>query len=104
MDNAAKELYWVGSQKSFVDEPDILKLQHMIIGRYGGNSNAGQYKNEDGCLAWIDPQNDWEFVVLLDAHNTAESAELVLTLFESEKALFDSLLSPSLTSNTFKMI
>lgn len=104
MDNAAKALYWVGSQKDFVDEPDILKHQHMIIGRYGGNSSAGQYKNEDGCLAWVDPQNDWELVVLLDAHNTAESAELVLSLFESEKALFDSLLSPSLTSNTFKMV
>lgn len=104
MNNSAAGFCWVGSQKDFVDEPDIIKLQHMIIGRYGGNSNAGQYKNEDGCLAWIDQTNDWEFAILLDAHNTAESAELILSLFENNKDQFISLLSCSLTRHTFNII
>lgn len=104
MYNGEKELYWVGIQKNFVDDPDILKLHHLIIGRYGGNSNAGQFKNEDGCIVWIDPIKDWEFVILLDAHNTAESAELILPLFKSNKNQFDALLSPSLTRDTFVLI
>lgn len=104
MNKTDKAFCWVGSQRDFVDHPDILTLQHLIIGRYGGNSKAGQYKNEDGCLVWIDSLHDWEFVILLDAHNTAESAELVLSLFENNKIQFTSLLSPSLKRDTFKMV
>ncbi|MGE6258386.1 protein phosphatase 2C domain-containing protein [Heyndrickxia sporothermodurans] len=74
------EYYWVGSQKHFVDELNVLVFENkMVLGRFGGNSSAGQYKNEDGCLIWANPEDDWEFVILLDAHNTAQSAELVIS-------------------------
>lgn len=80
------EYQWVGSQKTFLDEIDILQLDNdMILGRFGGNSSAGQYKNEDGCLIWIDQDNKWEFVIILDAHNSAQSAELVVNTFNSNK-------------------
>lgn len=76
---------WVGNRESFVDEPSIIELGNMIIGRYGGNSSAGQYKNEDGCFVMSNPEQDWEFVILLDAHNSSESAELIVEAFSQIK-------------------
>ncbi|ANU13301.1 hypothetical protein B481_2720 [Planococcus halocryophilus Or1] len=73
------EFSWVGSQSHYVDEIDVRQIQHVTIGRFGGNSTAGQYKNEDACLVWTNEKEDWEFVVLLDAHQSAESAELVIS-------------------------
>lgn len=69
---------WVGSEQSFVDQLDIQQIGPVAVGRFGGNSTAGQYKNEDGCMVWANAEEDWEFTVLLDAHQTAESAELVV--------------------------
>lgn len=80
------EYRWVGSERNFVDEIHTKELDNnVVIGHFGGNSSSGQYKNEDGCLLWVNPEEDWEFVILLDAHNTAQSAELVLATFENEK-------------------
>ncbi|MFJ8261229.1 protein phosphatase 2C domain-containing protein [Rummeliibacillus sp. NPDC094406] len=104
MNNNFKDFSWVGSQENFVDKVIIQYLNHIIVGRYGGNSNAGQYKNEDGCLVWFNEKEDWEFVIALDAHNTAESAERVLGLFENEKAQIKHLLSMATTQKTFKML
>jgi hypothetical protein len=75
------EFSWVGCESNFVDQLHIHTINHITLGRFGGNSVAGQYKNEDGCLIWADDKQDWEFVVLLDAHNSAESAELVINHF-----------------------
>lgn len=69
---------WVGSEQPFVDQLDIVQIGPVTVGRFGGNSAAGQTKNEDGCLVWANAAEDWEFTVLLDAHQTAESAELVV--------------------------
>ena len=104
MHNTRKEFNWIGSQRHFIDCPDVFTLGHMVIGRYGGNSGAGQSKNEDGCFMWVDTMHDWEMAVLLDAHNTAESAALIVSLFEENKRPFSSLLSPSLTKQTFATI
>ncbi|ASV68676.1 protein phosphatase 2C domain-containing protein [Cytobacillus kochii] len=104
MNNHMKEFSWVGSQEDFVDRQNITYVNHIIVGRYGGNSNAGQYKNEDGCLVWLNEKEDWEFVIVLDAHNTAESAEKVLGLFEDGKAQIKPLLSMAASQKTFKML
>ncbi|WP_404442740.1 protein phosphatase 2C domain-containing protein [Sutcliffiella horikoshii] len=83
------KLSWVGSKKHFVDEISVTKIgEEVILGRFGGNSTAGQYKNEDGCLIWCDVKEDWEFVILLDAHFTAESAELVISTMEKNEQRF----------------
>jgi serine/threonine protein phosphatase PrpC len=82
MNKVMQELSWVGSQKDFVDEINIESIAHVVLGRFGGNSSAGQYKNEDGCMIWVNEKSDYEFAVLLDAHQTAESAELVVSTFE----------------------
>ena len=79
------EFSWVGSQSHYVDEIDVCQIQNVTVGRFGGNSTAGQYKNEDACLVWTNEKEDWEFVVLLDAHQSAESAELVVSEVNSLK-------------------
>ncbi|MCM3386563.1 protein phosphatase 2C domain-containing protein [Ureibacillus chungkukjangi] len=85
MNNSVIEFNWVGSQENFVDKIDISNFSYVSLGRFGGNSKAGQYKNEDACLIWLDPFKTWEFTVIMDAHNTALSAELVLQQLERGK-------------------
>ncbi len=86
---------WVGSENSFVDRLDIQQVGPVMIGRFGGNSAAGQTKNEDGCMVWANKANDWEFTVLLDAHQTAESAELVIAeISRLESAIMEALNLP----------
>ncbi|MCA1053739.1 protein phosphatase 2C domain-containing protein [Rossellomorea aquimaris] len=75
---------WTGSKETYVDEAFIKSLDEIVIGLYGGNSAAGQYKNEDGCLVWSSP-GEWEFIMILDGHDTAESVELVIRTFEKER-------------------
>ncbi|SOC39940.1 protein phosphatase 2C domain-containing protein [Ureibacillus acetophenoni] len=75
---------WVGSQKHFVDKIDTQCLGNVLLGRFGGNSTANRkVKNEDGCLVWANADLNVEFAVLLDAHKSAESAELVVATIES---------------------
>jgi serine/threonine protein phosphatase PrpC len=101
MKNPISEFSWVGSQAHLVDEISINHINHITLGRFGGNSAAGQYKNEDGCLIWADEDQDSEFVVLLDAHDSAESAELVIEQFKKRKKVIENLLSLSL-EQTYK--
>lgn len=75
------EFSWIGSQSNFVDQININNINQITLGQFGGTSVSGQYKNEDGCLIWTDDKQEWEFVLLLDAHNSAESAELVINQF-----------------------
>ncbi|MBK3496477.1 protein phosphatase 2C domain-containing protein [Viridibacillus sp. YIM B01967] len=83
--------------------PNIEKINDIVIGRFGGNSSAGQYKNEDGCLIWSNVLQDWEIVMILDAHNSAESAELVLKQFEYEKSRIQNTLNFSVSVALQKM-
>ncbi|WP_175989237.1 protein phosphatase 2C domain-containing protein [Bacillus sp. Marseille-Q1617] len=79
------EFRWIGNQKSYVDEIHVKSLKNeMVIGLFGGNSSEGQYKNEDGCLVWYSP-GEWEFAVIMDGHDTAESVELVLEVIGNNK-------------------
>lgn len=69
---------WVGSEGLYLDTPSVVEHKHMVIGRYGGNRTAGASKNEDGLFILQDPGENWEFVMLLDAHQIADSAELLV--------------------------
>lgn len=86
------EYSWVGSEEPYLDEISIQHIGRMVLGRFGGNRNAGQNKNEDGCLLWTGNNEDWEFTMLLDAHTTAESAELVIQTVKSMKTQIIALL------------
>ncbi|WP_078596429.1 protein phosphatase 2C domain-containing protein [Evansella clarkii] len=104
MSNNMKGFSWTGSQENFIDKPDILQLNHIVLGRYGGNSDAGQSKNEDGCLIWFNIKEDWEFTILLDAHNTSESAELITEQFVAEGSHIKHILSLPPAHSTFKKL
>jgi serine/threonine protein phosphatase PrpC len=93
MVNSISEFSWVGSQEHCVDTINIQNINHISVGRFGGNSTAGQYKNEDGCLIWAEQRQKWEFAIILDAHYSAESAELVEAQFLTYKTTIQNLLS-----------
>lgn len=71
---------WLGCEQPYLDRPETTKLDDVVIGRYGGCTNAGASKNEDGALVWRNARQDWVFAVLLDAHAGSDSAVAVLTL------------------------
>ncbi|BCB04053.1 protein phosphatase 2C domain-containing protein [Bacillus sp. KH172YL63] len=98
-----KELKWVGSEEDFVDRIDIRNINHVTLGRFGGNSAVGQYKNEDGCLVWADTDEEWEFAMILDAHMSAESAELVTDQCMSYKEEFLHLFSQPIEDTFSKL-
>lgn len=81
-----REYDWIGSRIDFVDQINVYQHNHVVIGNFGGNSSAGQYKNEDGCIVWTENNKCWEFAVLLDAHHSAESAELVMRQINDNKS------------------
>lgn len=76
---------WVGSDESFLDRPALAECGSIIIGRYGGRISSGAGANEDGALVWCEATGAWEFAALLDAHYSAESAELILATLEAER-------------------
>lgn len=102
MEKQLSTVKWVGSEHAFIDQLDILSVQHITLGRFGGNAAAGQTKNEDGCLIWLSIEDKWEFVAVLDAHHSAQSAELVTNLLEKNKEIFTSLLSGKVSAKLFK--
>lgn len=84
---------WVGSDDMYSDHPITLTHKSMVIGRYGGNTAAGADKNEDGAYVLLEPGGGWEFTMLLDAHKTAESAELLVRTIDREAGEIIKLLS-----------
>ncbi|MEW4326814.1 protein phosphatase 2C domain-containing protein [Rossellomorea marisflavi] len=87
-----REWSWVGSDDTKVDEKDILTFPNgIVVGCFGGNSKAGANKNEDAALLWVE-EGEWEFAAVLDAHQTAESASLVVETLEGEKERIQSIL------------
>lgn len=76
---------WVGSAAAFLDQPALAECGSIVVGRYGGRTDAGAYKNEDGALVWCDAAGGWEFAALLDAHYSVVSAELILATLEAER-------------------
>ncbi|MGD7022377.1 protein phosphatase 2C domain-containing protein [Rossellomorea vietnamensis] len=88
-----EEYKWVGSDKHFVDQNHLKEIGGVIAGHFGGNSTSGQTKNEDGCLVWVDKKKGWEFALLLDAHSTAQSAELVIKEIHSQKEIISKIMA-----------
>ncbi len=77
-----KRYSWVGSNEMCLGEISVKKHGNVVLGRYGGNTSAGAKKNEDGALIWSN--GDWEFTMILDGHNSAESVTLVVYTIQNE--------------------
>ncbi len=74
---------WLGSENKHLDSPNVVKCGNILVGCYGGDTEAGQYKNEDGVF--VMSRDDWEFSVILDAHNSADSVKLIINILDSVK-------------------
>jgi serine/threonine protein phosphatase PrpC len=99
-----EEFDWVGSEEHFVDQPDLWKVGKISVGRFGGNSAAGQTKNEDACLAWANSEEDWELAMIMDAHDTAESAEVVREQFLAHQEEIKSFLTMDVSFEFFQSL
>jgi hypothetical protein len=77
---------WLGGEAMHLDEVSVDTCGQVVIGCYGGSTTAGAEKNEDGALVWCAADGSWEFALLLDSHDTAESAALVIEAVEGEAA------------------
>ncbi|WP_339223006.1 protein phosphatase 2C domain-containing protein [Paenibacillus sp. FSL H8-0332] len=84
MEHEVHTFSWVGSEERYLDHPTTYAHERMVIGRYGGNTAANANKNEDGAYVLSEPDGGWEFAMLLDAHHTAESAELLVRTIDNE--------------------
>ncbi len=78
--SALETFSWLGSAKPYLDEPNTTESNGVVMGRYGGFTGTGAYKNEDGALVWSNPGQGWVFATLLDAHAGSDSAAAVLAL------------------------
>lgn len=78
------EFRWSGSDRTYLDEPTTFTVDGVVAGLYGGCTRAGAHKNEDGAMVWRG--DDWVFAVVLDAHGSSQSTNLVMDLVEEHKA------------------
>ena len=75
---------WTGHQHPHLDVPHIDQCGHVVLGCYGGNSAAGAKKNEDSAFIFTDENAEWTFTAICDAHNSSESALLLIDFFEQQ--------------------
>lgn len=78
-------LRWLGSEEMNLDRIDIKNCCDVYIGSYGGNTEAGANKNEDGAFILSDSEGKWKFAMILDAHTSSDSAKLVLDTIQKHK-------------------
>jgi hypothetical protein len=90
---AISSFRWIGSQAPYLDRPTLASRERVIVGCYGGATVAGADKNEDGALVWSANDGSWEFAILLDGHNSAQSVELVVRTFEAHTLSIAALLT-----------
>ncbi len=83
---------WVGSRYMFLDEISVTEQKGIHIGRYGGNTLSGATKNEDGLIVLQSEAGNGRLAIVLDAHHSAESAELVVDQLLDHKEQFTALL------------
>ncbi|MBS4220496.1 protein phosphatase 2C domain-containing protein [Bacillus sp. FJAT-49711] len=96
MSNRNNIFEWSGSKIQYIDEIKIDSCNHVLIGTYGGNSNAGANKNEDGALVWKGA--DWEMSMILDGHDSSESVDLVIRTIQNEWESISEILSKRIES------
>ncbi len=91
----SKSYTWIGSEQPFLDTPTITEQQGIHIGWYGGNTKAGANKNEDGLFIMQSADGSAKLAILLDAHQTATSAELIVHTLQKDEPRLQVILEQS---------
>lgn len=92
---------WVGSRYMFLDEISVSEQKGIHIGRYGGHTLSGANKNEDGLMIIQSETGHWKLAVLMDAHQSADSATLIIDYLLSQQEELDRVLN---SSDTFQRL
>ncbi|WP_168121478.1 protein phosphatase 2C domain-containing protein [Paenibacillus sp. HB172176] len=93
------EFEWIGSEQKYLDEIFITSLGHIQIGCFGGSTKVGALKNEDAIYCIQSLEKNWVFAVLLDAHNSSESAKIVIEVLKDNR---DEIIEICNSENVFK--
>lgn len=83
---------WYGNEDLSLNKHSIKKCGEITLGYYGGNTESGAYKNEDGALILCSNALDWKFALLLDGHATSESVNLILETIKKEQSSLEQIL------------
>ena len=75
---------WLGAREPYLDDPMVIDCGPFALGFYGGNTRSGANKNEDAAYVLADSAGHWEFAMVVDAHFSAESADLLIDLVTQE--------------------
>ncbi|NUO60532.1 MAG: protein phosphatase 2C domain-containing protein [Hamadaea sp.] len=75
-------MWWAGRDAAYLDEPSAVTAGRMVLGRYGGRTDAGANKNEDAAL--LLQGEDWELAVVADGHGGADSAAFLIELLHDD--------------------
>lgn len=76
---------WLGSDEAHLDKPGVYTCGRVVVGLYGGNTEAGASANEDAALVLCQGHADWELAVVVDAHYSSDSARLILDALAGER-------------------
>lgn len=79
------EYEWLGSHQPYLDEVIIKTIGNIHIGTFGGSTNRGANKNEDALFVLQGEGAAWTLSALLDAHNSSQSAALIIELLRTNK-------------------
>lgn len=88
-----ESISWLGTEAPHLNTPVAKTINHVVLGIYGGNEAAGASTNEDGAFAISSVTREYEFAVLLDAHNTSQSAKLILETLKNNLETITTILS-----------
>jgi hypothetical protein len=88
------KLQWFGEDDPGIGEIKLDSCGGMVIGRYGGHPESGAYKNEDGAM--LAYGTDWEFTMILDGHNSAQSVQLVMKTIDEHWPMLETILKEPL--------
>ncbi len=74
---------WLGANSPHLDQPYVTCCGSIVLGCFGGKTEAGATKNENGAWLLCADNGEWELAMLLDAHATSQSAAFMLQWCES---------------------
>ncbi|MEV6966826.1 protein phosphatase 2C domain-containing protein [Hamadaea sp. NPDC051192] len=75
-------MWWAGADQAYLDEPSAVAVGRLVLGRYGGRTEAGAVKNEDAAA--LRQGEDWELAVVADGHGGADSAAYLVELLHDD--------------------